>query len=116
MSTSTPFRSTPSRSNPHHKDIDSSMRDRQARGKDPYLREGMEDGQESIVLGRGIHTESFEDREKSGFALAVLDCPEQLMMFAQSRDDSIPSQRLRFTAMLCGFDDKRADAKGKNTT
>ncbi|KAG5987901.1 hypothetical protein E4U43_004912, partial [Claviceps pusilla] len=61
-------------------------------------------------------TESFEDRERRGFALAVLDCPEQLMMFAQGSDDSIPGQRLRFTAMLCGFDNKRADAKGKKAT
>ncbi|KAG5923245.1 hypothetical protein E4U42_005011 [Claviceps africana] len=92
------------------RDMTPSMRDRQARGKDPYREEG--EGQESMVLGRGIPAEPFEDRERRSFALAVLDCPEQLMMFAQSRDDSIPSQRLRFTAMLCGFD-KHTDAKGK---
>ncbi|KAG5982922.1 hypothetical protein E4U55_001122 [Claviceps digitariae] len=95
----------------HPREFTPLMRDRQARGKDPY----QEEGGEGVVLGRGSHAESFEDREKRGFALAVLDCPEQLMMFAQSRDDSIPGQRLRFTAMLCGFDDNRADKKGKKT-
>lgn len=39
-----------------------------------------------FMLSR-MHIEPFEDREKSGFALSVLDSPEQLMMFAQSRND-----------------------------
>lgn len=32
-------------------------------------------------------SESFEEREKRQFALAVLDNPEQLMMYAQSTND-----------------------------
>ncbi|POR38995.1 Uncharacterized protein TPAR_00804 [Tolypocladium paradoxum] len=115
------------------------MRDRQARGKDPYKDDGSdfddfdededEVGSDGVVrrrmrVGQGaalhdwkrtgeranadgrtsLKTESFEDRERRGFALSVLDNPEQLMMYAQSTSDSIPSQRRRFSAMLAGFE------------
>ncbi|OAQ72968.1 hypothetical protein VFPPC_15227 [Pochonia chlamydosporia 170] len=79
------------------------MRDRQARGKNPYKELETDD----IRLGRGVKTEPFEDRERRGFALSVLDNPEQLMMYAQSMGDSVPGQRLRFMAMLCGFEEKK---------
>ncbi|KAF5137487.1 hypothetical protein E5D57_001265 [Metarhizium anisopliae] len=102
------------------------MRDRQARGKDPYKDSDSDydDGPERRVrLGRGVKTEPFEDKERRGFALSVLDSPESLMMYALSAGDvsisrecladgsqSVPGQRLRFTAMLCGFEERR---KGK---
>lgn len=139
------------------------MRDRQARGKDPYMdsESDYDDGPERRVrLGRGcvrvfrrgrqrkrkaeeiadarrVKTEPFEDKERRGFALSVLDSPESLMMYALSAGDvgppppppfffllqvsisrecladgaqSVPGQRLRFTAMLCGFEERR---KGK---
>ncbi|KAG5931405.1 hypothetical protein E4U60_006106, partial [Claviceps pazoutovae] len=67
--------------------ISPRTRDRQARGKDIYSQS--EDGRddEEMIMGMGMHIEPFEDREKSGFVLSVLDSPEQLMMFAQSRND-----------------------------
>ncbi|TWU78698.1 hypothetical protein ED733_006093 [Metarhizium rileyi] len=83
-----------------------SMRDRQARGKDPYGDSESED-EAPVRLGRAVRAEPFEDRERRGFALSVLDCPESLMMYAQSAGDSVPGQRLRFTAMLCGFEERR---------
>ncbi|QUC23837.1 uncharacterized protein UV8b_08078 [Ustilaginoidea virens] len=67
-----------------------AMRDRQARGKNPYK-----------LTSR---TESFQDRERRDFALSVLDSPEQLMMYALSAGDSVPGQRVRFMRMLCGFE------------
>lgn len=82
-------------------------------------------------------SEAFETRERRAYALAVLDRPEQLMMYANTTNDvritsifsslcscslfaqlryepwltpvneqSIASQRLRFTAMLCGFEEE----------
>ncbi|KJK80919.1 hypothetical protein H634G_03452 [Metarhizium anisopliae BRIP 53293] len=117
MSTTTPSRST------YHNPTGSAsrtaaectpeMRDRQARGKDPYKDSDSDydDGPERRVrLGRGVKTEPFEDKERRGFALSVLDSPESLMMYALSAGDSVPGQRLRFTAMLCGFEERR---KGK---
>ncbi|OAQ96431.1 hypothetical protein LLEC1_06622 [Akanthomyces lecanii] len=53
--------------------------------------------------------ESFEEREKRQFALAVLDSSEQLMMYAQSTNDSIPGQRYRFMLALCGFADEEEE-------
>jgi hypothetical protein len=37
-------------------------------------------------------------------AIAYLDNPELLMMYAQSKGDSIPAARLHFTKMMCGYD------------
>ncbi|KAF7540788.1 hypothetical protein G7Z17_g12111 [Cylindrodendrum hubeiense] len=88
------------------------MRDRQARGKDPYSKgEGSEDSDGSdagpIRLGRGgLATESFAERERKGEAMSILDNPETLMAHAQANDDSISGQRLRFMRQLCGFDQK----------
>ncbi|KAG5966746.1 hypothetical protein E4U58_002447 [Claviceps cyperi] len=95
--------------------ISPRTRDRQARGKDVYYQseDGTDDGaDEEMIMGEGVHIESFADREKNGFALSVLDSPEQLMMFAQSRDDSITAQRQQFMAMLCGFDKFPAKRRG----
>ncbi|KND94234.1 hypothetical protein TOPH_01051 [Tolypocladium ophioglossoides CBS 100239] len=78
------------------------MRDRQARGKDPYKDDGsdlddfdedeQEVGSDGVVrrrmrVGQGLKTEPFEDRERRGFALSVLDKPAQLMTYAQSTSD-----------------------------
>ncbi|KJZ75041.1 hypothetical protein HIM_05527 [Hirsutella minnesotensis 3608] len=60
-----------------------------------------------------LKTEPFEDRERRAYALSVLDSPEQLMMFAQSANDSIPSQRLRFSAILAGFEPVPTTADGR---
>ncbi|KAJ4859123.1 hypothetical protein V8C43DRAFT_296965 [Trichoderma afarasin] len=51
-------------------------------------------------------SEAFETRERRAYALAVLDRPEQLMMYANTSNDSLASQRLRFTAMMCGYEDE----------
>lgn len=94
------------------------MRDRQARGKDPHKdsESDYDDGPERRVrLGRGcvrvfrraresererkageiangrrVKTEPFEDKERRGFALSVLDSPESLMMYALSAGDVGP--------------------------
>ncbi|KAF1738331.1 hypothetical protein CRV24_000256 [Beauveria bassiana] len=50
--------------------------------------------------------ETFEERQRRQDALAVLDSPEQLMMYAQMMNDSIPGQRYRFMRTLCGFSDE----------
>ncbi|RCI17439.1 hypothetical protein L249_2428 [Ophiocordyceps polyrhachis-furcata BCC 54312] len=80
------------------------MRDRQARGKDPYKDDADAEDEDDGAIGKGIVSEPFECRERKAYALSILDRPEQLMMFAQSTNDSIPSQRLRFTSILAGFD------------
>ncbi|KAK7403563.1 hypothetical protein QQX98_010656 [Neonectria punicea] len=89
------------------------MRDRQARGKDPYGKgEGTEDSDEGsdeppIRPGRKpIVVETFAERERKGEAMSVLDSHETLMAHAQASDDSIPGQRLRFMRQLCGLDGK----------
>ncbi|PTB67347.1 hypothetical protein BBK36DRAFT_1196299 [Trichoderma citrinoviride] len=51
-------------------------------------------------------SEPFETRERRAYALAVLDRPEQLMMYANTTNDSVAGQRVRFTRMMCGFDDE----------
>lgn len=97
----------------------------------------------SIAARPRSHAEPFEHKERRGFALSVMDNPDQLMMYAQSTGEvslsppqplrgdggaraaalfrnrrgtkgekglmkrgvkSVPSQRLRFLHVLCGFD------------
>ncbi|KAH6623014.1 hypothetical protein F5144DRAFT_623090 [Chaetomium tenue] len=67
------------------------MRDRQARGKDPYQsREGSDGGRESgsgttLRLGSGrVEKEDFSRVERRQKAITFLDDPELLMMHAQS--------------------------------
>ncbi|KAI8310405.1 hypothetical protein K4K59_008271 [Colletotrichum sp. SAR11_240] len=87
-----------------------AMRDRQARGKDPYSPSDM--GMESPPrapgkvgsLGGGDDGDTFEDRRQKLFAIEILDDPEKLAMYACSRGDSIPGTRLHFTRILCGLD------------
>lgn len=53
--------------------------------------------------------ESFNRKERREMALAYLDNPELLMMYAQSKGDSIPAARLHFTKMMCGYDPESLD-------
>ncbi|KPM35120.1 hypothetical protein AK830_g11454 [Neonectria ditissima] len=95
------------------------MRDRQARGKDPYGKaEGSEESEGSddphVRPGRKPAVETFAERERKGEALSVLDNPETLMAHAQANDDSISGQRLRFMRQLCGLEGKpNVGRKGK---
>ncbi|KAK4101047.1 hypothetical protein N658DRAFT_507359 [Parathielavia hyrcaniae] len=95
----------------------SEMRDRQARGKDPYHSgDGSDDGsltdRESgpgsrLRLGTGrVEKENFARVERRQKAIAFLDNPELLMMYAQSTGESIPAARLHFTKLLCGYDEE----------
>ncbi|KAK4070051.1 uncharacterized protein Triagg1_6472 [Trichoderma aggressivum f. europaeum] len=112
--------------------VSASMRDRQARGKNAYKKheddltdeeadddedteemmeeleeeEEEEDDKTTTSSIFSCKSESFETRERRAYALAVLDRPEQLMMYAATSNDSLASQRLRFTAMMCGFEDE----------
>ncbi|KAI3527980.1 hypothetical protein CABS01_14781 [Colletotrichum abscissum] len=120
-----------------------AMRDRQARGKDPYSPrdspsdsdlefEGGAGGSPSrggggvgrlghlgpgaghhggggggMLAGGGVGDgDSHEVRRRKLWAVAVLEDPEKLAMYACSRGDSIPGTRLHFTRMLCGFDEE----------
>ncbi|KAF4451088.1 hypothetical protein FALBO_16383 [Fusarium albosuccineum] len=104
----------------HHRPRHSSewtpeMRDRQARGKNPYSKgEGSEDSDtsdaEPMRLGARHVVESHTERERKGEAMYVLDNPEALMAHAQATGDSITGQRLRFMRQLCGFDEKRQES------
>ncbi|KAK1250936.1 hypothetical protein MKX07_005491 [Trichoderma sp. CBMAI-0711] len=97
--------------------VSPGMRDRQARGKNTHRKheddvtdedeyndedEDEEEGENGQIEG----SEPFEMRERRAYALAVLDRPEQLMMYANTTNDSVAGQRVRFTRMMCGFDDE----------
>ncbi|KAL7805876.1 hypothetical protein V8C26DRAFT_417374 [Trichoderma gracile] len=102
--------------------VSPGMRDRQARGKnthrkheddvtddDDYDDEDDDDEKEEEdgqFEGFTYRSEPFETRERRAYALAVLDRPEQLMMYANTTNDSVAGQRVRFTRMMCGFDDE----------
>ncbi|ESU05496.1 hypothetical protein FGSG_00331 [Fusarium graminearum PH-1] len=86
----------------------SEMRDRQARGKNPYVEESDASDAEPMRLGGHI-AESHMERERRGEAMFVLDNPEALMAHAQASGDSIAGQRLRFMRQLCGFDNDKYD-------
>ncbi|KAI1480645.1 hypothetical protein K445DRAFT_23232 [Daldinia sp. EC12] len=85
------------------------MRDRQARGKDPYessdaSSDWTPEGNRKYRAGGG-KDESFPMTERRRVASQVLDSPELLMMAAQRDNESIPATRLRYTRMLCGFEE-----------
>ncbi|KAL7624045.1 hypothetical protein AAE478_005602 [Parahypoxylon ruwenzoriense] len=87
------------------------MRDRQARGKDPYeSSDGGCDrvGERNRYRAGGGKEESFTSIERRRVAAQVLDSPELLMMAAQRDNESIPATRLRYTRMLCGFEEPPA--------
>ncbi|CAI4217327.1 unnamed protein product [Parascedosporium putredinis] len=81
------------------------MRDRQARGKDPYrVASDESEGEEVMRMpGEMSDRESFRVVEQRRMAAQILADPELLMMHALSRRDSIPGTRLHFTRILCGF-------------
>lgn len=64
------------------------MRDRQARGKNPF----------SDWQGVGERKEDYHDRERKDLAMAVLDSPEKLLMYAQANDDVSSSS----SPIICG--------------
>ncbi|KAI1471350.1 uncharacterized protein F4812DRAFT_413654 [Daldinia caldariorum] len=85
------------------------MRDRQARGKDPYESSDASsnwtpEGTRKHRAGGG-KDESFSMTERRRVASQVLDSPELLMMAAQRDNESIPATRLRYIRMLCGFEE-----------
>ncbi|KXX82759.1 hypothetical protein MMYC01_200728 [Madurella mycetomatis] len=100
------------------------MRDRQARGKDPYHSgDGSEDGdlsdrESKLRLGCGrVEKEDFARVELRQKAIAFLDNPELLTMYAQSTGNSIPGARLHWTKVLCGFDtDEQQAHASKHST
>ncbi|KAM3513336.1 hypothetical protein MY11210_003020 [Beauveria gryllotalpidicola] len=116
---------------PQEKAFTAEMRDRQSRGKDPYTKgdEEEEDDEEeeeeeeddddmdldeddygsTMQIGNVPKNETFEERQRRQDALAVLDSPEQLMMYAQMTNDSIPGQRYQFMRTLCGFSDEEGE-------
>ncbi|KAH7321121.1 hypothetical protein B0I35DRAFT_428615 [Stachybotrys elegans] len=83
-------------------------RERQSRGKEPYASSTDDDEDDNdharLRLGQGLSVVSYVDQEQRGWAMAMLDDPEQLLMYAQSTDDSVPGQRLRAMKALCGID------------
>lgn len=126
-----PQHCTMSSSTQHHQPNRSSgwteqMRDRQARGKNPYSEESdVSDGEPSRLGPQyrasaarpcSADTDScspmFEthiERERRGEAMYILDNHAALMAHAQATGDSIAGQRLRFMRQLCGFEDKHDD-------
>ncbi|KAH7269746.1 uncharacterized protein BKA55DRAFT_532383 [Fusarium redolens] len=127
-----------SSSTQHHQSSRSSewteeMRDKQARGKNPYSEESDVSDAEPRRLGPryrspaslsfGTETDSYSqiyethmERERRGEAMYILDNPAALMAHAQASGDSIAGQRLRFMRQLCGFDDKHDDTTVTNVT
>ncbi|KAI1447365.1 hypothetical protein F5Y02DRAFT_378970 [Annulohypoxylon stygium] len=87
----------------------SEMRDRQARGKDPYESSEGSGGDYPSEGGKkyrkgGSRKEAFSTVERRRMAAQILDSPELLMMAAQRDNESIPATRLRYMRMLCGFE------------
>ncbi|KAF4340461.1 hypothetical protein FBEOM_5588 [Fusarium beomiforme] len=102
---STPQRHQPSRSSQWTEE----MRDRQARGKNPYSDDSDASDPDRMELGVRQPFESHVERERRGEAMFILDNPAALMAHAQASGDSIAGQRLRFMRQLCGLDDKHND-------
>ncbi|KAH8907121.1 hypothetical protein BR93DRAFT_669889 [Coniochaeta sp. PMI_546] len=89
-------------------------RDRMSRGKDPYCSDEASDESELLSrntsakfrLGGAAEQEDFGKKERREKAVAFLDSPELLMMYAQSQGDSIAGARLHFMKMMCGYDEE----------
>ncbi|KAI1388911.1 uncharacterized protein F4822DRAFT_404355 [Hypoxylon trugodes] len=94
------------------------MRDRQARGKDPYVSSDDSSDWPSEDTRKyragGTKDEPHEVVERRRIAAQVLDSPELLMMAAQRDNESIPATRLRYTRMLCGFEEPSPPARKKS--
>ncbi|KAI0455151.1 hypothetical protein F5B21DRAFT_503703 [Xylaria acuta] len=101
------------------------MRDRQARGKNPYDADsddsdwgpeqggggGSRDGSSSSAanvgpqrIGAPKRKERFAIYDRRRMAAQVLDSTELLMMAAVRDDVSIPATRLKYTRILCGLE------------
>ncbi|KAL2149446.1 hypothetical protein VTH82DRAFT_8097 [Thermothelomyces myriococcoides] len=101
-------------------DFTSEMRDRQARGKDPYRGSDNSDSSDRetgsatrLRFGNSrVEKEDFARVEKRQKAIAFLENPELLMMYAQSTGESIAAARLHFTKMLCGYDQEEETKRG----
>jgi hypothetical protein len=65
----------------------SEMRDKQARGKNPYSEDSDASDTEPMRLGGHRIAESHMERERRGEAMFVLDNPEALMAHAQASGD-----------------------------
>ncbi|KAI0181512.1 hypothetical protein GGR52DRAFT_524924 [Hypoxylon sp. FL1284] len=83
------------------------MRDRQARGKDPYESSNDSSAWSSEVSRYPADVRkdkiSFAVRQRRRIAVQVLSSPEMLMMAALRDNESIPATRLRYTRMLCAI-------------
>ncbi|KAL3605445.1 hypothetical protein FPOAC2_00391 [Fusarium poae] len=111
--------STPKTQQSHMKNSSewtSEMRDKQARGKNPYVEDSDASESEPLRLGGNSNTESHTERERRGEAMFVLDNPEALMAHAQATGDSIAGQRLRFMRQLCGFDNEKHEDASTTTS
>ncbi|KAI0013212.1 hypothetical protein F4779DRAFT_441780 [Xylariaceae sp. FL0662B] len=91
------------------------MRDRQARGKDPYESSDSSDwtGGPLGYRAGGGKDEPFSILERRRVAAQVLDSPELLMMAAQRDNQSMPATRLRYQRMLCGISEPPAPAPAR---
>ncbi|KAJ4306999.1 hypothetical protein N0V88_000373 [Collariella sp. IMI 366227] len=86
------------------------QRDEQARGKDYSSEdEDSSDGGSKLRLGSGRDDKDFSKAEARQKAIAFLDSPELLMMYAKSTGVSVPRARLHFTTILCGLDDDKPE-------
>ncbi|KAI0517378.1 hypothetical protein F5B22DRAFT_122321 [Xylaria bambusicola] len=103
------------------------MRDRQARGKDPYHSDsedsdwapgqgdrggdGSRTGSSRGNVGpartgtRKRDAEPFAAVDRRRMAAQILNSPELLMMAALRDDESVAATRLKYTRMLCGMDE-----------
>ncbi|KAI2642273.1 hypothetical protein GGS21DRAFT_501756 [Xylaria nigripes] len=118
------------------------MRNRQARGRDPYdsdsedgdwgtaqpsgtgARPGTSGAGYNNVLGAAMplrisapkKDEPFATYERRRMAAQILDSPELLMMAALRDDESFPATRLKYTRMLCGLEEPNAPHPSTSTS
>ncbi|KAI0536283.1 hypothetical protein GGR58DRAFT_400768 [Xylaria digitata] len=109
------------------------MRDRQARGKNPY--DSDSDGSDWVTpqgagtgdgngngntgpqrVGPRKRDEPFAVYDRRRVAAQILDSPELLMMAAVRDDESIPATRLKYTRVLCGVEEPNTGAARSSTT
>ncbi|KAF2971431.1 hypothetical protein GQX73_g2105 [Xylaria multiplex] len=107
------------------------MRDRQARGKNPY--DSDSDGSDWITpqgagtgdgngtagpqrVGPRKRDEAFAVYDRRRVAAQILDSPELLMMAAVRDDESIPATRLKYTRVLCGVEEPNTRTGGARSS
>ncbi|KAK7906469.1 hypothetical protein PG985_016206 [Apiospora marii] len=86
-------------------DFTAEMRDKQARGKDPYG-----DPEEE----RNIGGESFTSQEQHRLALQMVDDPEALMTEAQRTGDSVPGVRRKYVRILSDIPEQSGQCTSAN--